>query len=200
MNWWLKSRAWSGLAPVILATTLLGLLAGEAALPVPVLAGASGTFLVAHLIPVLPAAFLLHGYGRTDTRMEHVASRPMRLWNVALALAASAGAAVASVLAYLAWHNDITLVTGRNIVAYIALAVIGAFLLGPRNSAVVTTVIPLAMAATGWTPAGDPEPWAWVLHPARSTTAATVTLVLLLAAAATAVSSQSTGPLSRSRS
>ena len=168
MTWWLKVRAAWAVATTAVATVCLGMLIGNAQLPIPALTGRSGNFLIGHLIPVLPAAVLLYGIGRTDTRLESVAVRSMRTLDSAWALLTTALSAMAAVLAYLLTNQDITLVVGRNIFGYIGIAMLFAALFGPRVAAALTAVVPIALAAAGWTPSGRPQPWAWPLLPATS--------------------------------
>ncbi|MFD5387754.1 hypothetical protein ACFWMG_22955, partial [Streptomyces sp. NPDC127074] len=68
MIWWFKARAVPALSASVVGTNVVGLLMGNAELPVPVLTGQSGHFLVGHLITLLPAVMLLHGMGRGGRR------------------------------------------------------------------------------------------------------------------------------------
>ncbi|MFE3328654.1 hypothetical protein [Streptomyces sp. NPDC059176] len=184
MTWWLKARATTAFIATALITSCGGLLFGETDLPVPVLTGQSGSFLVGHLITVLPAAMLLYGLSRTDTRMERVAVRPMPFWNIALGMSAAALTVLAAGLLYAVSNEEIAVVVGRNAAGYIGFAMLVSAFLGPRTAAVVTSTVPLICAATGWTPAGQPEPWAWILQPARSSLAIIVAMLVLAAGAA----------------
>ncbi|MFC7310568.1 hypothetical protein ACFQVC_40945 [Streptomyces monticola] len=168
-------------------TALLGMLAGNAELPIPLLTGQSGTFLVGHLITVLPAATLMYGLSRGDARLEAVACRPMGPWNAMLGLAAAAAGGTVAALLYLATNSPISLVLGRNTIGYIGCALLASVLVGPRFAAPLTAVLPLLCAATGWRQGGQPEPWAWILQPPHSTIGAAAALLLLaLGVAATA--------------
>lgn len=180
MVWWLKARAVAVVLGTVLATIVCGVLAGDAELPIPVLTGQSGRFLVGHLITVLPAAALMYGIARTDLHVENVAVRPMNGWNAMLGVgAAAAGIAAAGVL-YAFSPNDIAVVLGRNSVGYIGIALIVASFLGARAAASITAAVPLLCAATGWEQGGQPEPWAWVLEPGNSVSALVAANVLWL--------------------
>jgi hypothetical protein len=180
MIWWVKARAVPALAMSIVATTAVGLLMGNAELPVPVLTGQSGHFLVGHLITLLPAITLLHGIGRGDQRTESVACRPLRRWDAALGSTAAATGAGTAILCYALGADRISLVLGRNIAGYIGLALLLFPFLGHRLAAVTVSVVPLLCAATGWS-GGRPEPWAWMLYPANSLAAPLITAVVVLA-------------------
>ncbi|WP_455351394.1 hypothetical protein [Streptomyces sp. SYSU K217416] len=179
MSWWLKTRAAAAFVASVLVTAAFGMLADDAELPIPVLTGQSGRFLVGHLITVLPAAVLMYGMGRTDLKVESVASRPVRVWNAALGVAAATVGALAAGLLYLMSGNEIAAVLGRNTVGYIGIAMFVASFVGPRAAAVVTAAVPLVCAATGWAQGGQPEPWAWVLQPAQSVSAVAAAVLIL---------------------
>ncbi|WP_405600768.1 hypothetical protein OG741_23025 [Streptomyces sp. NBC_01410] len=184
MTWWLKARAAAAFFATALITACGGLLFGETDLPIPVLTGQSGSFLVGHLITVLPAAMLMYGLSRTDTRMESVAVRPIPLWNTALGMSAATLTVLAALLLYLVSYKEIAVVMGRNTAGYIGFAMLVSAFLGPRIAAVITAAVPLICAATGWTAAGQPEPWAWILQPARSSSAVIAAMLVLVAGAA----------------
>ncbi|MEU9418371.1 hypothetical protein [Streptomyces sp. NPDC048272] len=181
MIWWSKARAAQRLAAVTALTIGLGLLLGDTALPIPILTGQSGTFLAGHLLTVLPAVVLMYGKERTDHRLEATAARPVNRWDAGLAALTATAAAAAAGLLYLLLGADIAVVTGRNITAYIGIAVGTCAFFGPRIAAFLTTALPLGLAHTGWTPAGKAETWAWLLHDADSATAMASTAITLMA-------------------
>ncbi|MFD7499820.1 hypothetical protein [Streptomyces sp. NPDC059850] len=180
MIWWIKARAVPALVMSVVATNAVGLLMGNAELPVPVLTGQSGHFLVGHLITLLPAVTLLHGIGRGDQRTESIACRPLRRWDAALGSTAAVAGAGTAILFYALGADGIALVLGRNIVGYIGLALLLFPFLGYRLAAVTVAVVPLLCAATGWR-GGRPEPWAWMLYPAESLLAPLVTACIVVA-------------------
>lgn len=180
MTWWLKARAVTAFVATVLVTTVFGMLADDAELPIPVLTGQSGRFLVGHLITVLPSAMLMYGMGRTDLKVEGVGSRPIRAWNAALGVAAAALGALAAALLYATTGNEIAVVLGRNTAGYVGVAMIVGPFVGPRAAAAATAVVPLLCAATGWSQGGQPEPWAWVLQPAQSTGASAAAFAILI--------------------
>ncbi|MFC4611517.1 hypothetical protein ACFO9E_27555 [Streptomyces maoxianensis] len=180
MTWWLKTRATAGIAAAVLLTIVLGILADDAELPIPVLTGQSGSFLVGHLITVAPAAMLLYGISGSDHRIESIAVRPTHNWNAVLGLAAAALAWLAAALLYAVTGNDIAVVLGRNTAGYIGVAMAVAAFTGPRLAGAATALVPLLCAATGWAQGGQPEPWAWVLHPAQSSIAIAAAAVMLI--------------------
>ncbi|WKX72288.1 hypothetical protein [Streptomyces sp. XD-27] len=165
----------------VVGTNALGLLMGNAELPMPVLTGRSGRFLVGHLITLLPAVMLLYGMGRGDLRAESVACRPVRASDAVLGLAVAIGGAAVAGLNYAIGSGAISLVLGRNIAAYVGLGLLLLPLLGHRLAAVVLAAVPLVCAVTGWGPGGKAEPWAWILHPADSPVASVITAVVLFA-------------------
>ncbi|MFD5392055.1 hypothetical protein ACFWMG_45490 [Streptomyces sp. NPDC127074] len=181
MNWWLKARAVPALGVSVVATNAVGLLMGNAELPVPVLTGQTGHFLVGHLITLLPAVMLLHGMGRGDLRTESVACRPVRKWDAALGASVAATGAGTAALCYALGADNIALVLGRNIAGYVGLALLLFPFLGHRIAAVTVAIVPLVCAAAGWRSGGRPEPWAWILYPADSPIAPLITAAIVLA-------------------
>ncbi|MCG0284019.1 hypothetical protein [Streptomyces sp. PSAA01] len=180
MNWWLKARAVPALSVSVVVTNAVGLLMGNTELPVPVLTGQSGHFLVGHLITLLPAVMLLHGMGRGDLRTEGVACRPVRKWDAALGSAVAATGAGVAALCYALGADSIALVLGRNIAGYVGLALLLFPFLGHRIAAVTVAIVPLLCAAAGWRSGGRPEPWAWILYPANSLVAPLITAAIVL--------------------
>lgn len=181
MIWWCKARAVAALSASVVATNALGLLMGNTELPLPVLTGQSGHFLVGHLITLLPAVMLLHGMGRGDLRTEHVACRPVQAWDAALGAAVAAAAAAMAAFCYALGTDNIALVLGRNIAGYIGLALLLFPFLGHRIAAVTVAFVPLLCAAAGWSSDGRPAPWAWILYPAGSLVAPLISAVLVIA-------------------
>ncbi|MFD0449130.1 hypothetical protein ACFQ10_53255 [Streptomyces indonesiensis] len=147
MNWWLKARAVPALSVSVVVTNAVGLLMGDAELPVPVLTGQSGHFLVGHLITLLPAVMLLHGMGRGDLRTEGVACRPVRRWDAALGSAVAVTGAGVAALCYALGADSVALVLGRNIAGYVGLALLLFPFLGHRIAAVTVVIVPLLCAA-----------------------------------------------------
>ncbi|MET7766546.1 hypothetical protein ABZS71_32880 [Streptomyces sp. NPDC005393] len=180
MNWWLKARAVPALSVSVVLTNAVGLLMGNAELPVPVLTGQSGHFLVGHLITLLPAVMLLYGMGRGDLRTESVACRPVRRWDAALGSAVAATGAGMAALCYALGADSIALVLGRNIAGYVGLGLLLFPFLGHRIAAVTVAVVPLVCAAAGWRSGGGPAPWAWILYPANSLVAPAITAAIVL--------------------
>ncbi|MEU0956526.1 hypothetical protein ABZ353_29970 [Streptomyces niveus] len=168
MIWWLKIRAAWVLVGTVLATVGLGLLMGTAKLPLPVLTGGSGSFLIGQLIPVLPAAIFLYGTGRTDGRLESIAAHPMRALDAGWALCIAIFIAGTAGCAYLLARQEIAIVIGRDGLGYIGMALFFAALFGPRAAAGLTTLVPIVLAAIGWQADGRPHPWAWPLLPGTS--------------------------------
>lgn len=180
MIWWTKARAVPALTATLVGTQLLGLLIGDAELPVPALTGQSGQFLTGHLITLLPALLLLYGTGRGDLTGESVACRPLRGLDTALGVTTAGAGAALALLCHLFLTTDLPLVLGRNTAGYIGLALLLCPLVGHRIAGVLLTAIPLTCAATGWAQGGHPEPWAWILHPADSGIAFTLATTTLL--------------------
>ncbi|WP_328301526.1 hypothetical protein OG389_29685 [Streptomyces sp. NBC_00435] len=168
MSWWLKARTAHGLAAACALTVVLGILLGDAELPIPVLTGQAGVFLAGHLLTVLPAVVLMYGQERTDHRIESTAARPVNRWNASMGAVAALAVVAATALIYLVSGSSMAIVSGRNIAAYIGIAMILAAFIGPRVSAVLTTLLPIGLANTGWAPSGAPKIWAWLLHDANS--------------------------------
>ncbi|MEE1823585.1 hypothetical protein PUR61_15485 [Streptomyces sp. BE20] len=168
MIWWCKARAVPAVTAALAGTFALGLLLGDGELPVPALRGRAGHFLVAHVITLIPAVFLLYGLGRGDLRTETVAGRFLRGWDVALTLGVAVTGTAVGALAYAAGQGDLTLVIARDTAGYLGLALLLHPLVGHRPAAAALAVVPLLCSATGWNPDGRPEPWAWPLHPAGS--------------------------------
>ncbi|MFH8617718.1 hypothetical protein ACH4E8_21915 [Streptomyces sp. NPDC017979] len=183
MNWWLKSRSIVGFAVTAVFTAITGLVVGDAELPVPSITGQAGTFLSGHLITVLPAVVLMHDISRGDVKSERIAARPINRWDAALGLSCAAFAALSPGLAYLISREEIAMVIGRNMVAYIGMAMLLAAFLGGRSAALATTLVPVTLSTAGWAPGNVPQPWAWVLHSADSLIALALTLAVLGAGA-----------------
>ncbi|MEU6977778.1 hypothetical protein [Streptomyces sp. NPDC046371] len=179
MIWWCKARALPLVAAATLGTILAGLAIGKVELPIPVLTGQSGHFLLAHLMTLIPAATLLYGLGRGDVRSTNTAARLIRSWDTALGLITAGIGTVAAIVCHFTLDSDLALILGRNQVGYIGLALLLYPLLGPQLAAATLATLPLMLAAGGWRPNGTPEPWAWLLHDARSTPAILITFGLL---------------------
>ncbi|MFE5300691.1 hypothetical protein [Streptomyces sp. NPDC056632] len=179
MIWWCKARALPLIAAATLGTILVGLAIGDIELPIPVLTGQSGQFLLAHLMTLIPAATLLYGLSRSDAQSTHTAARPIRSWDTALGLLTAGTGATCAVICHLMLGSDLALVIGRNQAGYIGLALLLAPLLGPQLAAATLAALPLTLAAGGWRPNGAPKPWAWLLHDPGSTPAILITLGLL---------------------
>ncbi|MFE5884823.1 hypothetical protein [Streptomyces hydrogenans] len=186
MIWWCKIRAVPVLAASTTGTVLVGLVAGNVELPIPVLTGQSGQFLLAHLMTLLPAVTLLYGLGRADRQTEGVAARRVRIWDAGLGLAVATGGALTAAACYFMLDLELALVLGRNIAGYTGIALLLFPALGPPVTGGVLAAIPLVLAAGGWRPGGSPQPWAWLLHPADSALAFLAAIVLLTGGAATA--------------
>ncbi|WP_406094064.1 hypothetical protein [Kitasatospora purpeofusca] len=187
MIWWCKARAVPLLVAVLAGTVATGLLLGDGELPVPALHGQAGHFLLAHVITLLPAVFLLYGLGRGDLRTETVAGRFLRGLDVGLALTLAAAGATCGSLAYAAGQGALALVVARNIAGYLGLALLFHPLIGHRPAAAALAAVPLVCSAAGWHPDGSPRPWAWPLHPAGSPYALAAVALLLLAGAGCAL-------------
>ncbi|WP_380284485.1 hypothetical protein [Kitasatospora purpeofusca] len=175
------------LVAVLAATLAVGLLLGDGELPVPALRGQAGHFLLAHVITLLPAVFLLYGLGRGDLRTESVAGRHLRGLDVGLALALAAAGTTCGGLAYAAGQGALALVLARNIAGYLGLALLAHPLVGHRPAAAALAAVPLLCSAAGWYPDGHPRPWAWPLHPAGSPAALAAVGLLLLTGTACAL-------------
>ncbi|MCH0539892.1 hypothetical protein I3F58_10025 [Streptomyces sp. MUM 203J] len=171
MIWWCKVRAIHVVVASTVGTVALGLLIGNAELPVPALTGQSGQFLVAHLMTLVPAVTLLYGLSRGNIPSESIAARNLRYWDSALALCIAAVGVLASFLCRIALSSDLPVVLGRNLVGYLGLALLLFPLVGSQLAGAALAAVPLILAASGWGPGGTPEPWAWLLHPADSTMA-----------------------------
>ncbi|MGW0395842.1 hypothetical protein ACWDYJ_34225 [Streptomyces sp. NPDC003042] len=179
MIWWLRSRAISVLAASTLLTALASLVIGKVELPIPVLAGQAGTFLLADLITVLPAVMWLNGTGRAATPTEATAVRPVHRWDTTLAAGLATVALAVTSAAHLLGISDIAVAVGRNTVAYLGLALILNPVVGQRVAAPLTAVFPLICAAAGWRAGGGAEPWALILHRANSLPALVASVALL---------------------
>ncbi|MER5888304.1 hypothetical protein ABT160_31170 [Streptomyces sp. NPDC001941] len=179
MTWWLKVRTAPGLLAALGGTMLLGLLIGDAELPVPALTGQSGRFLLGHLLTLTPAVVFLFGTGRGDTASESVAIRPVRRWDVALALTTAALALAAAGVVHTLAPDSIALTLGRNTTGYLGLALLLYPFLGHRLAGAAICAVPLICAGAGWAQGGQPEPWAWILYPPNSAPALTAALTIL---------------------
>lgn len=181
MTWWLKIRAVPTLVAGTATTIALGLLIGNAQLPVPAMTGQAGQFLAGHLITLAPAILILFGTGRGDLTAESVSARPIVRWDLSLAVTTAAASLLTATLFRAIWPTDITVVLGRNIAGYIGIALVLLPFLGHRAAGAALAVVPLLCAAVGWGPGGHPEPWAWLLHPGDSVPALTLALGTLAA-------------------
>ncbi|MFK0049996.1 hypothetical protein ACIQU4_38995 [Streptomyces sp. NPDC090741] len=184
MTWWLRSRAVSVLAASTLLAAVASLVFGKVELPIPVLAGQAGAFLLADLLTVLPAVMWLNGTGRATTAAEATAVRPVHRWDTTLAAALATVALAIAGAAHLLGVSDIAVAVGRNTAVYLGLALLLNPLVGQRVAAPLTAVFPLVCAAAGWRPGGGPEPWALILHRPHSLPALVAGLVVLSAGCA----------------
>ncbi|MFG2774692.1 hypothetical protein [Streptomyces sp. NPDC048350] len=164
----------------------IGLAVGNLELPVPVLTGQSGQFLLAHLMTLIPAVTLLYGMGRGASQTESVALRSVRCWDAALGVCVAAAGMLAALVSYLVLDSELAVVLGRNLAGYVGLALLLYPLLGPQLTGGTLAAIPLVLAASGWGPGGAPEPWAWLLHPADSAIAGVTAIGAVCVGAATA--------------
>ncbi|GAA0299187.1 hypothetical protein GCM10010302_42170 [Streptomyces polychromogenes] len=184
MTWWLKSRGVLALGGWTLLTTLAGLAFGGTVIPLPSFTGATGRFLLAGLLPVVPAALWLSGTGRAGPRTEATAVRPVRRWDTALATALAAAVLAVTLLGHTLGAGGTALAVGRNTLVLLALALILEPLLGHRPAALATAAFPLLCAAAGRRARGaGTEPWALLLPPGESVPAFAASLALLTAAA-----------------
>lgn len=182
MNWWLKSRGALPLLLCTLLTTLAGLAFGSTELPLPVLTGGSGRFLVAGLITVVPAVLWLTGTGRAGPHTEATAVRPVPRWDTGLAAGLAATVVAVTLLGHWLGANSIALTVGRNTVVFLGIALVLEPLAGHRPAALLTASFPLLCAAAGWRSGGvGAEPWALILHPGNSVPALAASLALLAA-------------------
>ncbi|MFE5487954.1 hypothetical protein [Streptomyces sp. NPDC056527] len=97
--------------PVVAAATLgtvaIGLAVGNIELPIPVLTGQSGQFLLAHLMTLIPAVTLLYGFGRGSGQTEHVALRRVRSWDSALGVCVAATGVLAALGSHLVLDSEL---------------------------------------------------------------------------------------------
>ncbi|MFI8966593.1 hypothetical protein ACIGO8_31290 [Streptomyces sp. NPDC053493] len=187
MTWWCKARAVPLLALAAFGTILTGLAIGNIELPIPVLTGQSGRFLLAHLMTLIPAVTLLYGLGRADIRSTNTAVRHISAWDAALGLLTAGTGMLAAAVCYLALDSDLAVVLGRNQASYVGLALLLHPLVGTQLAAAALSAIPLVLAAGGWRPNGTPEPWAWLLHDAGSALAIAFMTGALVLGAATSI-------------
>ncbi|MFI5831862.1 hypothetical protein ACIA6C_32170 [Streptomyces sp. NPDC051578] len=184
MNWWLKSRGALSLCSWSLLTTLAGLAFGSTALPLPSLNGASGTFLVAGLITVVPAILWLTSTGRVGPHTEATSVRPVKRRDTALAVSLAAAVVAVTLAGHSLGADGISLAVGRNTVAFMGIALALEPLTGHRSAALLTAAVPLLCAAAGRRSGSvGAEPWALILHPGNSVPAFVASLTLLLAGA-----------------
>ncbi|MET9699914.1 hypothetical protein ABZY31_23725 [Streptomyces sp. NPDC006529] len=178
MIWWLRSRSVTVLTACTLLTALAGLVIGNIELPVPVLTGQAGHFVLAQLVTVLPAVMWLSGTGRAGSPVEATAVRPVHRWDTALAAALTAVVLAISAAAHLAGNSagsGIAASVGRNTAVYFGIALILNPLVGHRVAAPLTAAFPLLCAAAGRRTTGGAEPWALVLHEPHSVPALAAT-------------------------
>ncbi|MGW4690682.1 hypothetical protein ACWEPM_38200 [Streptomyces sp. NPDC004244] len=181
MIWWLKSRNAVVIVAATVLTALLGIALRRTVLPLPVLTGIGGRFLLSALVAVMPAVLWLNGTGRTAAGVEAAALRPVHRWDTALAAVLAGTALVVSGSAYLLVDDDIALVVGRNITFYLAAAVLLGACVGPRVAGPCMSGMPIVVGVAGWN-GRFPEPWAVILHPGRSAAALVATFVLMAVA------------------
>lgn len=187
MIWWCKSRAVHIVAMSTVGTIAVGLVIGNIELPIPVLTGQSGEFLLAHLMTLIPAVTLLYGFGRGDTRTEDTAARNLRSWDATLGVLVAAVGMFVALISQLALGADLPVVLGRNLAGYVGIALLLFPFIGAQVTGAALAGIPLVLAAGGWGPTGAPESWAWLLHPADSAIAMVVALGAVCAGTATTV-------------
>ncbi|MFB7239802.1 MULTISPECIES: hypothetical protein [unclassified Streptomyces] len=146
---------------------LTGLAIGNVELPIPVLTGQSGHFLLAHLMTLIPAVTLLYGVNRGCVT-ERVSIRPIHAWDAVYGTCVAAAGVLCALAGYVVFDTSLAIVLGRNLAGYVGLALLLKPLLGPQLTGGALAAIPLVLAASGWSAGGVPEPWAWLLHPADS--------------------------------
>ncbi|MFF7780440.1 hypothetical protein ACFZCG_39265 [Streptomyces tanashiensis] len=183
MIWWCKVRAAAAVVAATAGTVVIGLVVGNVELPIPVLTGQSGQFLLAHLMTLIPAVTVLYGVGRGSVT-ERVSVRNVRSWDAAYGVCVAAAGLLCALAGYLALDSDLAVVLGRNLAGYIGLALLLQPLLGSQLTGGALAAIPLVLAASGWKAGGAPEPWAWLLHPADSALAGLTALGVVCAGTA----------------
>ncbi|MER7736242.1 hypothetical protein ABTX80_35775 [Streptomyces erythrochromogenes] len=196
MIWWLRSRAAAVLTVSTLLTALASLVIGNVELPIPVLAGQAGKFLLADLITVLPAVLWINGTGRAATSTEITAVRPVHRWDTALAIGLATAALTIAGLAHVLGVTGIAVAVGRNTAVYLGIALLLNPIVGHRITAPLTAVFPLVCAAAGWRAGGGAEPWALILHRPNSGPALAAGVALLAAGCALSFAKPpATGPV-----
>ena len=172
MSLWLQVRRTRACAATVLVVAVALSLAGERSLPLPNLLGGPPLAVpLTLLMPLAVGSVVALGLTSGDPRVEAVASRPLRLLDVAYALSAA----------------TLALAAGRNALGYVGLTLIGRCGLGPHAAALLPAGFTVAAALFGSGADRQPRWWAWPLVAADDPLSWGSAVVLLLLGAAVAL-------------
>ena len=188
MSLWLQVRRTRACAATVLVVAVALSLAGERSLPLPNLLGGPPLAVpLTLLMPLAVGSVVALGLTSGDPRVEAVASRPLRLLDVAYALSAATLALATCALAQALGGSDLALAAGRNALGYVGLTLIGRCGLGPHAAALLPAGFTVAAALFGSGADRQPRWWAWPLVAADDPLSWGSAVVLLLLGAAVAL-------------
>lgn len=173
MKWWLRAHAALLCAVSLMVTLLLAPVLAGSTLPIPSLFGGLSTGIPVPLVlPVIPAAVVLHAMSRVPGTYETTAVRPVLRYQAGLPLAACAIALVVTVVEAHAADLPLALAVARNLMGYLGVGLVVHSFAGPQYGPLSVAVVPVFCAVVGLGPSGRPFTWAWPVHEASSPLAA----------------------------
>ena len=165
MRLWLRVRRLRVLLTTIAGLVATVVLAGGIQLPVPnLLGGARLGVPLGLLVPLAAPIVIAWGLSSGDSRLEGVASRPMRLFDTAFAVGGAGLTLAACLLAYAGFGTSVAAAAGRATLGYVGLMLIGRSIIGPMAAPLIPTGFAVFTALFGLGAMRRPRPWAWPLH------------------------------------
>jgi hypothetical protein len=179
VNWWLRAHTALLCTATLIATLLLAPLLAGSTLPIPsLLAGVNTGIPIPLVLPVIPAAIVLHAMNRVPQAYNTTAVRPVQRYRVGLPLTACIAAAVlAGAEAYLI-DFPLAFAVARNLAGYLGVGLIVQRLAGAQYGPLSVAIVPVVCALVGLGPTGRPFAWTWPVHEAPSALAAAAAICL----------------------
>ncbi|MER7108385.1 hypothetical protein [Streptomyces sp. NPDC000229] len=179
MNWWLRTHLALFCAATLVGTMLLAPLLAGSALPIPSLfSGVGNGIPIPLVIPVIPAAIVLHAVNQVPEAYNTVAVRPVQRYRACMIITACIAAAVLAGAENYLIDFPIAFAVARNLAGYLGVGLIVQHLFGPRYGPLSVATVPVFCALVGLGPTGRPFAWTWPVHEAASALAGATAVCL----------------------
>lgn len=153
---------------------------GETYLPLPeVLSGHGLRIPIALVAPLALSTVIGWSLTRGESRLEAVASRPLRMLDGFLILGIAVAELAALVIIGTLVSGSLAPAAGRNAVGYLGLLLIGLRTVGPRAAPMVPIAFVMFAALFGSGPGGLPSWWAWPAAEVNSVVSWILAMLLL---------------------